>query len=265
MKIGIFDSGIGGISVLHQAMIIMPEADYIFYADVDNVPYGEKTKEEVRKLVDHAVGFLVDKGCQAIVLACNTATSAAISYLREKYKLPIIGIEPAVKPAVEHIHESGKRVMVVSTPVTAKGEKLKKLVDKYDNKHIVDVVALPKLVRFAQDDDFDSSDVTDYLKSEFAPYNLNDYSELVLGCTHFNYFKDSFSKLFPDDLEMVDGNTGVSNNLKNTVVKKGIFKEEDKGKKGTVEYYYSDRKMESEAEMKHIKKLHERLERMRQI
>ena len=137
--------------------------------------------------------------------------------------------------------------------------------DKYDNKHIVDVVALPKLVRFAQDDDFDSSDVTDYLKSEFAPYNLNDYSELVLGCTHFNYFKDSFSKLFPDDLEMVDGNTGVSNNLKNTVVKKGIFKEEDKGKKGTVEYYYSDRKMESEAEMKHIKKLHERLERMRQI
>ena len=249
MKIGIFDSGIGGLSVLHQAMITMPEADYIFYADVDNVPYGEKTKEEVRKLVDHAVGFLVDKGCQAIVLACNTATSAAISYLREKYKLPIIGIEPAVKPAVEHIHESGKRVMVVSTPVTAKGEKLKKLVDKYDNKHIVDVVALPKLVRFAQDDDFDSSDVT----------------ELVLGCTHFNYFKDSFSKLFPDDLEMVDGNTGVSNNLKNTVVKKGIFKEEDKGKKGTVEYYYSDRKMESEAEMKHIKKLHERLERMRQI
>ena len=88
------------------------------------------------------------------MLACNTATSAAISYLREKYKLPIIGIEPAVKPAVEHIHESGKRVMVVSTPVTAKGEKLKKLVDKYDNKHIVDVVALPKLVRFAQDDDF---------------------------------------------------------------------------------------------------------------
>ena len=265
MKIGIFDSGIGGLSVLHQAMITMPEANYIFYADVDNVPYGEKTREEVRNLVDHAVGFLVDKGCQAIVLACNTATSAAISYLRDKYKLPIIGIEPAVKPAVEHTHESGRRVMVVSTPVTAKGEKLKKLVDKYDDKHIVDVVALPKLVRFAQDDDFDSENVLDYLKNEFAPYNLKDYSELVLGCTHFNYFKDSFAKLFPEDLEMVDGNTGVSNNLKNTVVKKGIFTEADKGKKGSVEYYYSDRKMESEAEMKHIKKLHERLERMRQI
>ena len=92
MKIGIFDSGIGGLSVLHQAMITLPEADYIFYADVDNVPYGEKTREEVRNLVDHAVGFLVGKGGQAIVLACNTATSAAISYLREKYKLPIIEI-----------------------------------------------------------------------------------------------------------------------------------------------------------------------------
>ena len=265
MKIGIFDSGIGGLSVLHQAMIIMPEADYIFYADVDNVPYGEKTKEEVRKLVDHAVGFLVDKGCQAIVLACNTATSAAISYLREKYKLPIIGIEPAVKPAVEHIHESGKRVMVVSTPVTAKGEKLKKLVDKYDNKHIVDVVALPKLVRFAQDDDFDSSDVTDYLKSEFAPYNLNDYSELVLGCTHFNYFKDSFSKLFPDDLEMVDGNTGVSNNLKNTLIKNGIIDgEHNSNERGKVEYYYSGRAVD-DAELSHIKELHKRLEVMRKI
>ena len=164
MKIGIFDSGIGGLSVLHQAMITLPEADYIFYADVDNVPYGEKTREEVRNLVDHAVGFLVGKGCQAIVLACNTATSAAISYLREKYKLPIIGIEPAVKPAVEHIHESGRRVMVVSTPVTAKGEKLKRLIEKYDAMHVVDVVALPRLVRFAQDDDFDSSDVIAYLK-----------------------------------------------------------------------------------------------------
>lgn len=92
MKIGIFDSGIGGLSVLHQAMLTLPEADYIFYADVDHVPYGEKTREEVREFVDHAVGFLVNKGCQAIVLACNTATSVAISYLRDKYKLPIMGL-----------------------------------------------------------------------------------------------------------------------------------------------------------------------------
>ena len=89
MKIGIFDSGIGGLSVLHQAMITLPEADYIFYADVDNVPYGEKTREEVRNLVDHAVGFLVDKGCQAIVLACTQSTTTSkqlTSFITNKLK-----------------------------------------------------------------------------------------------------------------------------------------------------------------------------------
>ncbi|MDY4743162.1 MAG: glutamate racemase [Lachnospira sp.] len=263
MKIGIFDSGIGGLSVLHQAMLTLPEADYIFYADVDHVPYGEKTREEVREFVDHAVGFLVNKGCQAIVLACNTATSVAISYLRDKYKLPIIGIEPAVKPAVEHNHR--KRVMVVATPVTAGGAKLKNLIMRFDDAHVVDVVALPGLVRFAQNDEFDSQNVINYLNNELAGYNLNDYSELVLGCTHFNYFKDSFAKIFPDDLEIIDGNMGVSNNLRNTIVKNGLFTDADKGRKGSVEYYYSDRKVESGAEMEHVRKLHERLERMRKI
>ena len=84
MKIGIFDSGIGGLSLLHQAMITLPEVDYVFYADVDNVPYGEKTNEQIREYVDKAVGFLVEKGCKAVVLACNTATSAAITYHRHR-------------------------------------------------------------------------------------------------------------------------------------------------------------------------------------
>ena len=229
MKIGIFDSGIGGLSVLHQAMITLPEADYIFYADVDNVPYGEKTREEVRNLVDHAVGFLVGKGCQAIVLACNTATSAAISYLREKYKLPIIGIEPAVKPAVEHIHESGRRVMVVSTPVTAKGEKLKRLIEKYDAMHVVDVVALPRLVRFAQDDDFDSSDVIAYLKCQFAPYNLENYSELVLGCTHFPLVKAAIGKVVGESVRIYDGGEGTARQAKCLLAAKNLCTDQEKG------------------------------------
>ena len=175
MKIGIFDSGIGGLSLLHQAMITLPEVDYVFYADVDNVPYGEKTNEQIREYVDRAVGFLVDKGCEAVVLACNTATSAAITYLRNKYQLPIIGIEPAVKPACQHNRD--KRIMVVATPVTAAGVKLKNLIMKYDINHKVDVVALPKLVRFAQKDEFNSANVMNYLNNEFAGYNFNDYSE----------------------------------------------------------------------------------------
>lgn len=262
MKIGIFDSGIGGLSVLHQAMITLPEADYYFYGDTDHVPYGEKTKEEVLNYVDEAIGFLINKGCQAIVLACNTATSVAISYLRDKYKVPIIGIEPAVKPAVEH--NKDRRVMVVATPVTTKGAKLKNLIMRYDEKGVVDVVALPGLVRFAQNDEFDSVNVINYLNKEFDNYDLSNYSELVLGCTHFNYFKNSFAKIFPNDLEIIDGNTGVSNNLRKTIVDCGIYEESDKNKKGAVEYYYSGRQIKGE-ELEHIKKLHQRLEEMRRI
>ena len=245
MKIGIFDSGIGGLSLLHQAMITLPEVDYVFYADVDNVPYGEKTNEQIREYVDKAVGFLVEKGCKAVVLACNTATSAAITYLRNKYQLPIIGIEPAVKPACQH--NRNKRIMVVATPVTSKGVKLKNLIMKYDINHKVDVVALPML------------------NNEFAGYNFGDYSELVLGCTHFNYFKDSFAKLFPSDIEIIDGNIGVSNNLKNTLIKNGIIDgEHNSNERGKVEYYYSGRAVD-DAELSHIKELHKRLEVMRKI
>ena len=248
MKIGIFDSGIGGLSLLHQAMITLPEVDYVFYADVDNVPYGEKTNEQIREYVDRAVGFLVDKGCEAVVLACNTATSAAITYLRNKYQLPIIGIEPAVKPACQHNRD--KRIMVVATPVTAAGVKLKNLIMKYDINHKVDVVALPKLVRFAQKDEFNSVNVMNYLNNEFAGYNFNDYSELVLGCTHFNYFKDSFAKLFPSDIEIIDGNTGVSNNLKNTLIKNGIIENTHNEIRGKVEYFYSGRAVDNKDERK---------------
>lgn len=263
MKIGIFDSGIGGLSLLHQAMITLPDVHYMFYADVDNVPYGEKTSDEIREHVDHAIGFLIDKGCRAIVLACNTATSVAITYLRNKYKIPIIGIEPAVKPAVEHCGD--KRVMVIATPVTTHEAKLKNLILRYDSENRVDVVALPKLVRFAQNDEFNSPEVLNYLNNEFAAYDLSQYSQLVLGCTHFNYFKDSFAKLFPKDVDIIDGNIGVSNNLKNTLKANNLLDENDVSDNGKVDYYYSDRHIESKEELEHIKKLHERLEVMRKI
>ena len=244
MKIGIFDSGIGGLSLLHQAMITLPEVDYVFYADVDNVPYGEKTTEQIREYVD------------------NTATSAAITFLRNKYQIPIIGIEPAVKPACAH--NRGKRIMVVATPVTAKGVKLKNLIMKYDIDSKVDVIALPKLVRFAQQDEFNSAEVMNYLNNQFAGHNFNDYSELVLGCTHFNYFKDSFAKLFPDDIEIIDGNIGVSNYLKNILIKNGVLDNNNDKLCGTVEYYYSGRAVDDK-ELEHIKMLHRRLEVMRKI
>ena len=145
MKIGIFDSGIGGLTVLRQAMRSLPKEQYLFFADTAHVPYGTKTKEEILSYVDSAVNFMAEKGVKAIVIACNTATSAAIGYLRAKYSIPILGMEPAVKPAVQR--NRGKRVMVIATPVTVREEKLKNLLAAVDKDHVVDLLALPELCR----------------------------------------------------------------------------------------------------------------------
>lgn len=263
MKIGVFDSGIGGLSTLHQIMHTLPDEEYVFYADVDHVPYGEKTKEEVLQYVDEAVQFMVSRKCKAIVLACNTATSVAITPMRQKYKLPIIGIEPAVKPAV--MHHGNKRIMVIATPITAREAKLANLIHRFDEEGNVDVVPMPGLVRLAQDCDFVSEHVMEYLNAAFAGYDLTQYSELVLGCTHYNYFKDTFSIIFPKDIEIVDGNQGVANNLKNILKTCGIINLSTPEHQDSVEYYYSGHLVSDQKELEKIHKLHERLERMLQI
>lgn len=228
MKIGIFDSGIGGLSVLHLAMRYFPNEQFIYYADEKHVPYGEKTKEQIIEYVDEVIQFMINKGVKVIVIACNTATSAAVSIMRKKYTLPIIGMEPAVKKAIDTFGK--QKVLVVATPITVKGEKMHDLVERVDKHHLVDLVALPKLVRFAEKQDFTSQEVTNYLKKELHPYHLEEYSSIVLGCTHFNYFKDSFRKVLPKHVQFVDGNEGTVKHLSEYVTPSGRFK---------VEYYYS--------------------------
>ncbi|NLA86278.1 MAG: glutamate racemase, partial [Clostridiales bacterium] len=113
MVIGLFDSGVGGITVLSEARKTIKNADFFYYADTKNVPYGTKTKEEVRGYVLNAADFLVSRGAGILVVACNTATSVAIEDLRQKYSIPVIGMEPAVKPAVEN--HKDKRILVTAT------------------------------------------------------------------------------------------------------------------------------------------------------
>lgn len=259
MNIGIFDSGIGGMTLLHQAIVTLPHENYIFYADTDHVPYGTKTKEQVIGYVDEVMQFMIAQDCKAVVIACNTATSVAAEIMRSKYDIPIIGIEPAVKPAVEK--SQGKRVMVVATPLTIQEEKLKNLVEKVDDAHLVDLLALPKLVSFAERGEFASKEVHGYLKEMLAPYRLEEYSELVLGCTHFNYFKDSFAKLLPAGVQMIDGSTGTINQLKRILMQREQLEEQE----GKVRYFASGRELTSTEALQRMESLHERLENMRQI
>lgn len=259
MNIGIFDSGIGGMTLLHQAMITLPQENFIFYADTDHVPYGTKTKEQVVGFVDEVMQFMIDHDCKAVVIACNTATSVAAEIMRGKYEIPIIGIEPAVKPAVEQ--SAGKRVMVVATPLTIQEEKLKNLVEKVDDAHLVDLLALPRLVHFAEQGEFNTPQVVEYLREMLAPFPLEEYGELVLGCTHFNYFKDSFRKLLPSHVQMIDGSAGTVNQLKRVLERKGQLEQNE----GRVRYFASGRELTGEKELQRIERLHKRLECMRNI
>lgn len=247
--IGVFDSGIGGLSVLSQIIKILPNEEYIYYADTDNVPYGLKTNKQIKEYTKEAVDFLVSKNVKAIVIACNTATSIAIEDLRKQYNIPIVGIEPAAKPAIEH--RNNKKVLLMATPVTVREEKLKKLLKRVDSAHCVDLLAMPELVKFAEREEFTSSNVKDYIKERLNKYNLNEYSELVLGCTHFPFFKEIFSQIFPKDVQIIDGSLGVANRLKRILENENMIG----NNKLKITYYYSGRKIDDINKLNKIKRL----------
>lgn len=259
MKIGFFDSGIGGLSVLHLAMRYLPNEQFIFYADEENVPYGEKTTNQIREYVDKAVRFMIEKGAKAIVIACNTATSAAISQVREKYPIPIIGMEPAVKKSLDLY--GNQRVLVVATPITVKGVKLQCLIDKVDKNHLVDLVALPELVRFAEKGEFESKEVIELLKSKLGTFPLKEYSSIVLGCTHFNYFKDSFRNVLPSHIRFVDGNEGTVRRLLDELHRIDGFEQNPQ----TIDYFYSGKEVKNSEELERIQTCLMRLDRMIEI
>lgn len=258
MKIGIFDSGIGGLSVLHQARRRYPQAEYIYYADRAHVPYGERSREEITGFVDDIIAFLLEQGVQAVVIACNTATSAAVGAMREKYALPIIGMEPAVKKALDTY--GGRKVLAAATPVTVRGEKMHGLLEKVDRSHLVDLVALPELVRFAEAGEFVSPRVLAYLSDALAPYALGEYASFVLGCTHFNYFKDSLRAILPESVHFVDGIEGTVNRLAACL----HLPETSPGGPGAVLYYNSGRLLAGE-ELRPIQRYLERLDVMEKI
>ncbi|SFP86921.1 glutamate racemase [Butyrivibrio proteoclasticus] len=272
MKIGIFDSGIGGLSVLHEAYHQLPEQEFIFYADTEHVPYGLKTKEQIMEYAIEITEFLLGQGVDAIVIACNTATSVAVKELRKRYSLPILGMEPAVKPAVEGTDK--KRIMVIATPVTIREDKLKNLLHRVDEDHRVDLLPMPKLVEFAEREEFESEEVREYIYSQFSEYDKDDYSALVLGCTHFNYFKPIYRDFFGPDTHLIDGNFGTIRHLADVLniplssaPDKVVYFEDYHNMLCDTKttYFFSGKNNSDEKMLKHLCRLHNRLEDVRKI
>lgn len=212
MKIGFFDSGIGGLTVLNQAIHQLPFEHYLYFADLKNVPYGNKPRKLIQRYTFIAAEFLFKKKIDALVIACNTATAVAIDDLRQSFSIPILGMEPAVKPAIKNSGQ--KKVLVIATKRTIKEKKLENLVLNLGAEDKVEYLALQELVMFAENKKFESDDVISYLKDEFSKINFDEFQSIVLGCTHFLFFKKLFTELLPKHLSIIDGNEGTINNLK---------------------------------------------------
>jgi glutamate racemase len=218
--VGIFDSGLGGISVLREMTKLMPQENFLFFGDSANAPYGERSPEEVCELSERITDTMIQRGAKAIVIACNTATSAAAVYLREKYSdVPIIGVEPALKPAAEN--DRNGEVLVMATPVTLKLDKFQKLSARFTSD--VDCIPLPcpGLADAIEHGDPDSDEVRDLLESLLRPY-VGKVSSIVLGCTHYPFVKKQILDIM-GSVDLYESGAGTARELRRVLSERGML------------------------------------------
>ncbi len=221
MKIGFFDSGLGGITIFNK-VINEINAEYFYLADNKNTPYGIKEKSQVIKYINTCVKKLIDLECDIIVVACNTATSIAIKELRDKYKgTCIIGTEPAIKVAVDENYLN-KKILVCATTMTINEEKLNNLIKNLDVEDVVEKEPLDELVKYAEKGIFKGVKVENYISQRFSKYNFEEFTHLVLGCTHFPLFAYTFKKILPSHIHIVDGSNGILKNVHRKIDEKHL-------------------------------------------
>lgn len=227
MPIGVFDSGMGGLSVLKEAVKDLPYEDFIYFGDSKNAPYGTRNLEEVKKLTLCAVDKLYNAGVKAIVVACNTATSAAIDDIREKYKdMIIVGMEPALKPAVL-LGRKGS-IVIMATPMTLQEKKFMSLMSEYSSSAEIFKMPCAGLVEYIEAGVTEGKEIDTYLKVKFQEAKLQEISSIVLGCTHYPFIKDELKKVVGQDIPIIDGSTGTVKNLRRLLSEQNLLKKDEK-------------------------------------
>lgn len=221
LPIGVFDSGVGGVSVLAEMLKILPEESYIYYADSANAPYGTGTAEEVRQFSLDVADHLYMLGIKALVVACNTATSVAINEIRTRLDIPVIGMEPALKPAVECAGRG--RIAVMATPMTLREKKFHDLLQRYDDEKGIVLLPCPGLVELIEKGCRSGPELRDYLTTLFAPLNKEELAAVVLGCTHYIFIKDEINKMVDDCVHVIDGNCGTAKQLYRVLTQEGLL------------------------------------------
>lgn len=234
--IAVFDSGMGGISVLRELYRIMPNENYIFFGDSMNAPYGDRSTEEVRNLTLKHTEELLDMGAKGIVIACNTATGAAVHILKEKYKdIPVVGLEPAIKPAVEA--NPGERILILATELTIHQQKFELLKERFkDQAELIPVGAIG-LMNFVEQDKMGTPEIHTFLSELLAPYVENPVKAVVLGCTHYPFVKKDIKDIL-GDVQFFDGGEGAARRTRFLLEEMGL--RNDSKENGVVSFYNSD-------------------------
>ncbi len=221
--IGIFDSGLGGTSIWKEIRSLLPYEDTVYLADSKNAPYGEKSKKDILALSVKNTEFLLSKGCKIIVVACNTATTNAIDYLRKTYPVSFIGIEPAIKPAA--LQTKSKTVGVLAT----KGTLSSSLFASTSENHANGIEVIERegkgLVRLIEEGKIKSIETKELLQKYLGPMLEKDIDCLVLGCTHYPYLIPVLKELLPKEVKIIDSGLAVARQTKAILTKEKLLRE----------------------------------------
>lgn len=278
--VGVFDSGLGGISVLAELIRQMPGLNYSYFGDSKHAPYGTKKVEEVLRRSREICKQFVEEGAVAIVVACNTATAASVKQLRQEFDIPIVGMEPAVKPAAAILskYDYPMKMAVLATPMTLKEEKYQNLVDGLGVRDSVVELPSPELVHLVENHFEDEQMLRRVVKSYLSTRveTIERLSVMVLGCTHFVFLRPYFES-FAAGIDIVDGNLGTARRLRDLLIQSGewsVEREEEKwsifdrgwvkirNSAGEEKELLSQRMLRQELYREDYKKVQDELERM---
>lgn len=218
--IGIFDSGIGGTSIWREIHHLLPNEKTIYLADSKNAPYGQKSKEEIIALSMKNTDLLLEMNCKLIIVACNTATTNAIKELREKYSVPFIGIEPAIKPAATN--SKTQTIGILATQGTLNSELFYRATQKFESTKIIEQVG-HGLVQLIEDGKINSPEMTQLLRSYLTPMIEANIDYLVLGCSHYPYLVPQIRKILPEHIKIIDSGEAVAKQTQNLLKEKVGF------------------------------------------
>lgn len=244
--IGIFDSGIGGLSVALEIARYLPNERFVYYADTANVPYGPREDQDIRELTAHAIEWLYRRGCKAAVVACNTASAFSLDYLRAHYgeRFPIIGLVPALKPAV--LATKSKTVAVLATPATFRGKLIKDVITRFAEPAQVKVIPVTclDLVPFVEAGEQMSPACLATLRLLLQPVVDQGADYLVLGCTHYPFLKSSIQYIFGHKMTLIDSGLAVARQTARVLIKNELLFESEREENVRIELFFSGQNAE---------------------